>query len=503
MFQRARSGRRRSGTDHVLLWAIGTTAVYLVWGAVRSQAFSELSPGSSGDVFLPKWLGAILALVAPAALNYAWGLALLPYAIPLADTPQVPHMRFFEELGQLLIFACGMGFLGVMLLRRAAIRRTDLSVAIALWFLAESVLSFGASYFYFPKDAVLLNDGIIRVVLLALFWLMIWLVDQRVRSWEEWHGLMMASCRAAALSVFVGLFGVGVMLALVLTHGVEYQWSRDTAWGLAYFNRFKGTFADPSQAAIYYAAALPLLLFLFGGPQRGRGAVTRTAGALAIGLSVGVVVLATGSRAGLVALAVSVTCVLLGPYRRYSWSLPVVGLAIFGGLTWAGWPLDWYLDVGVGDRDWSLFFQDEDRSYLRSVALETLRTFPVFGIGPGIDGKYGAAYDSAHNTLLSLGVEQGVLGVLVFVAFVGSVVARLVRTAIRDREEPRHAAAALLISLVAIMVGGQFHTTLKYPVLWFTLALSIALCRMSERNTRLSQIRQGRGKTLRSTVETG
>src|SRR5207244_8082502 len=154
------------------------------------------------------------------------------------------------------------------------------------------------------------------------------------------------------------------------------------------------------------------------GPQRGPGSVTRTAGALAIGLSVGVVVLATGSRAGLVALAVSVTCVLLGPYRRYSWSLPVVGLAIFGGLTWAGWPLDWYLDVGVGDRDWSLFFQDEDRSYLRSVALETLRAFPVFGIGAGIGGKHGAAYDRRHDSALGLGVERGVLGGSVCVWFV-------------------------------------------------------------------------------------
>src|SRR3989442_126314 len=207
MLDRVPGRKRWIGPDHVLLWAVAVTAVYLAWGAARSRAFAELPPGATDQVFMPTWLGSFLVLVAPAVLNFGWGLTLLPYAIPLADTPQVPHMRFLEELGQLLIVAFGVGFFCLLCLRRISLRRSDLSVGIALWFLAESALSFGGSYFYFPKDAILLKDGITRIMLIALFWLMIWLMDQRLRSWEAWHSLTMASCRAAVVSMVVGSCG--------------------------------------------------------------------------------------------------------------------------------------------------------------------------------------------------------------------------------------------------------------------------------------------------------
>jgi O-antigen ligase len=469
-------GARQSGSRSALVWGIVASVVYLGWGAARARAFAELMPGSSGNFVLPEWLGAFLVLVAPVVLSYGWGLTILPYTIPLADTPQVPYLRFLEELSQFVIVASVVGFCGFTLLRRGIVRRSDLSVVLALWFLVESLLSFGVSHFYFAKDEILLKDGITRIALIALFFLMIWLIDQRVWSWAAWERLMATSCQAAVLAVLMGLFGVAVMLTFAFTQPTEYQWSRDTAWGLAYFNRFKGTLADPSQAGIYYAAVLPLALLFVA--RRLEGELARTLAATAIGTSVGIVVLATGSRAGLAALAASVLFVLLGPSRRYGWGVPVVGLLTLAvGLTWARSPFEWY--AASGD-DWNLFFEDPSRQYLLRVALGTLATFPIFGIGPGIDGKYGAAYDTAHNTLVSLGVEQGMLGVLIFVALVGSVLVRLVRVIVRDRQMPQHAASALLAGLLAIVVGGQFHTTLKYPVLWFLLGLAITLCRLSE-----------------------
>src|SRR5262245_26296045 len=282
----------RNGSRSALVWGLVTSVVYLGWGAARARAFAELPPGSTGNFFAPEWVRAFLVLVAPVVLNYGWGLTILPYTIPLADTPQVPFLRFLEELSQFTIIASVVAFCGVALLRRASVRRSDLSVVLALWFLVESLLSFGVSHFYFVKDEILTKDCITRIVLIAVFFLMIWLIDQRVWSWAAWERLMATSCQAAMLAVVIGLFGVAVMLAFALAQPTEYQWTRDTAWGLAYFNRFKGTLADPSQAGIYYADVLPLALIFAS--RRTEGEVARTLAAAAIGSPVGGVVVAIG-----------------------------------------------------------------------------------------------------------------------------------------------------------------------------------------------------------------
>jgi O-antigen ligase len=121
---------------------------------------------------------------------------------------------------------------------------------------------------------------------------------------------------------------------------------------------------------------------------------------------------------------------------------------------------------------------------------------PVFGVGPGnfqtAEGTLspladrqqfgvGVRWNAAHNTYIQVGAETGVVGLLLFVAMIGSAFLALSRSRLRgpDRADSRERQTQLAQVLTASLVGfvvGAFFLSLAYTEMLYTLiALAAAL----------------------------
>lgn len=172
----------------------------------------------------------------------------------------------------------------------------------------------------------------------------------------------------------------------------------------------------------------------------------------------------TGSRTGFIAALLGFVGVLPWLWRaRFVWKLVVLGffiIAVIGVTSLVPEKtLDRLFSSGTELSQGTL----SSRSITWSRAWLEINEAPIFGNGLSsfrrVINKYNIDY-TAHNSYISIMVEQGIIGLLFYLAVILAVLLQGLRVPAEQR--------LLLISLLLIAVAGQFTLTLNEKMfIWF------------------------------------
>ena len=235
---------------------------------------------------------------------------------------------------------------------------------------------------------------------------------------------------------------------------------------------------NPTTAAQMLMTSVALALgLLFSGEKRFRlvmaGVVLVGAAALAL-MSARSAILGFGAGAGIVLLS-------LRKHKAFPLILVATGIAGAVGLMFAP-PTLWERFAAIGDfgKDQTLFRRI---SYLR-IGADLIGQSPIWGVGPGnfplyyitdpyrwMPGRIPFPRE-LHNTYLDLMTELGVVGFALFATLLTHCFLQL-RRALAGSPELARVSFAVLVALVALLVGCLFmpHKDLRY--LWLLIALAI------------------------------
>jgi O-antigen ligase len=359
-----------------------------------------------------------------------------------------------------LVVAAIAGVAAALLRGRVDVPRSPI-LAAALAFGAVSFLSVltshdpGASLAAFSRFAL---RGLVACVLVAALFR-----DDRRQRW-------LAAAIATSGLVFAG------SAALLFLDGVRNPWGGLTAVDLDY-----------NSLCMWLLPTLPFALALAPPAPEGRFSWTLAAGALLLAIAM------TFSRIGWVATACAlVLWAWLQPGRRAALALTTaLPLTLF---LLAGPPLanaitvtdnhrflldESHLDARVMKRmSWYDVFTLNDRlEFAILPALDVVRRHPWLGAGYG-PGTFAAVAEGhvrlghEHNTLLAVGVQSGLLGVLAAVALVGLVLRGSWR-ALRGSGPRGALGAAVLVAVVAeyVVQGlGEPNFNTRMGILFYVLA---------------------------------
>lgn len=261
----------------------------------------------------------------------------------------------------------------------------------------------------------------------------------------------------------VGLSGgiVG-LIALLTTKEQELQ-----AGGTLATNRAEATFAHPNVLSFALILAIPLALTL-GVQRRGvvRGLMLGSAATATAGLMLSL------SRGGIVAGLVSFLVLLAWPrFRRYAFGLLVVlaAYALFNLGSLQDSPAVSNVTQRLGTLTTQKGVGANPRINIWSETPGIVIDHPLLGVGQGNYPEVSTAYgirdigglpfDHAHNLLLTVVAETGLIGLVLFTVFLVAV-ARSVRAALRDRASPSY---PIVLAIVAALTGLLVTSVGEYP----------------------------------------
>lgn len=252
--------------------------------------------------------------------------------------------------------------------------------------------------------------------------------------------------------------------------------------------RLAGGVGDPNELAAFLLPAVTVCAFAI---LAGRSPLARWAYFTA-GLLLLAAVFMTGSRGGLVALAVALaTAIVMSGRERVKTVSAVLVIAGCGVAYFAAFAPPEQVDRLAAIRDDG----GTGRSDIWAVAFETVRDRPVLGVGAGnfpvVEGRYATqAVDIGridlvldeskvvHNTYLSFLSELGTVGFLAF-AFVAlaalSTGALAVRRLRPERWELQLVTRGFLIGLLGMLVAFAFFSAQYEKQLWLLLGVAFAL----------------------------
>ncbi|HTI78506.1 MAG TPA: O-antigen ligase family protein [Mycobacterium sp.] len=303
-------------------------------------------------------------------------------------------------------------------------------------------------------------DGVVEFLRYCMFaafaFLVVQLVTDRARLVRLAEVFVISSTAAAA---------VGTFRFLVSTTG-----------------RASGPIGEANDFAYVLATAVPLALYLAW-----RHRERQVLWLLATGILL-VTIALTFSRGACVALALAGLWAAMHN-RTIAKRLvaTVAGVALLGGAVLA-LNSKWVEDrinakTAVADENWA------SRRALWRGAIEMFQQEPLLGVGTGLyphraaefvhDEPWGINEPVAHNAYLEVLAEDGVVGLTLFVAFIGGSWVGLVRArcAARTVDDADGAGLALAVQASAIVavVGAVFLSVQIQPPIWFTAAMGVAL----------------------------
>jgi O-antigen ligase len=261
---------------------------------------------------------------------------------------------------------------------------------------------------------------------------------------------------------------------------------------------FQGSFKDPNEYAMTLLIGLPLLALM----ARSDSLFLRIAGGGGT-LITFYVFLRTGSRGGMIALLAMGLVLFWGvSLSRKVVVLVAAGAALSIGLA----VMPNYIQaryVTFFSADESGPMTDEERALLRgsdvastegrwSLIFDGLRLtaeHPLFGVGPGnfpvtrwneaADQGRRVGWNVTHNTYLQLSSETGIMGALLFIAFLYrafQATRRVVKNgAANGYPELARAAYHLWLSLVALCVSAFFLSLGYFPAFYVLGAIALSL----------------------------
>jgi len=275
-----------------------------------------------------------------------------------------------------------------------------------------------------------------------------------------------------------------------------YDWAGGSAWGARCF----GPFANPDHFADYLAMVWPFALsgMLFPnllGKVRDRIAVPILCGT--VGLVVLAALLATGSRGGWMAAAVSSAVVLALAWRLPVQSQPAIFrsgtrgrrlVALAGALVVAVFLASLFASTAsrteADTRLNDALYQDSmwERSQVARDSLPMIAQFPLFGVGlgawPEIYPKYAPPpwdsvfWNAVHNEYVQFFAEVGLLGVVLGAGFIGIAGLRVGSGIMTLAPELFPIAIASAAALAAIAI----HSLLDFPLRIPANALLATIC---------------------------
>jgi O-antigen ligase len=369
----------------------------------------------------------------------AWvALCLFVFSIPWEKSIQLPGATTLSHLFGILAFAAA----AVVALRRRSVRGPNLALAIALVFVAWAALT----WFWSLDPASTVARAITLAELLAMTWLI-------------WDGCRQPSRQRQLMQAYVW----GSVAASVSAY-VRYFTGQQTYW-----RRYAAPGFDPNDFGLILALSIPIALYLSMAPGRMRWVYR-----LAI-VAVLCAIMLTASRMAMVTtFAAFLFPVLM--WRRMDLgqraaSVALVALIVLGLYEFAPAPARERLATFSKELTQGTL---HNRTTIWKTGLKVLRQHPVAGIGagaypeavrprlgtPGVPGHFYVA----HNSFLSVLVECGMVGFLLYGAM-------LLTVCLFVWTLPPAERALWAVVLLVWAIGVSTLTWEHYKPSWLILAL--------------------------------
>jgi hypothetical protein len=304
------------------------------------------------------------------------------------------------------------------------------------------------------------------------------LVDER----EKWYGCLYAWLAGAALASFFGVW------ALI---GGAPSWAYEE-----FTHRISSTLRNENQVPSFLLPVLVAAIFL--AVRRGQS-LWRTTLATTLAAGMLATTIGSGSRTGLLMIALSLLCVyLLGvrEARAGAFNRPLLGmmalilggaaffyvslaLALYDGQYGLGRTPPWQRPV-VTLYEWTQGHRvlDSTREEQLEAISEKYKDYLVFGAGPKLFGaKEGTS--EIHNTYASLLVEAGLPGLLLFITWLGHVLQVGWRSGERCRDPFwRLMVLSLVIGMGTLLIYNSTMFGLRQRNVWILAGLLVAVPRL-------------------------
>jgi O-antigen ligase len=252
---------------------------------------------------------------------------------------------------------------------------------------------------------------------------------------------------------------------------------------------------DANDFATFAVTAMPMAIYF---AHRGRGWTLRLLSLLGLGLLCAAFV-NSGSRGGFLALLATGLFILL----RYSTialsrrviAMVVVLAAVIGVASERYWQ---QMGSILSDTDYNKT-EESGRLQIWKRGVGYMLGRPIFGVGannfPVAEGRMsafadrqqwgvGVRWNAPHNSFLQVGAENGVPGLVFFIAMIGSTLHALRRLARRPppgatRPVSPQLIQALTASLIGFIVGAFFLTLAYSELLYMLLAFAVGAQKLS------------------------
>jgi O-antigen ligase len=307
-----------------------------------------------------------------------------------------------------------------------------------------------------------------------------------VLTWKEFKRVMVVMGLAAVVNVLTGRFFMSEVYER-LTMGAA-----STSIG------------NSNDYAAHMILVLPFLLWVVLNPKRGVVFRLGALGAISYGVYM---ILATGSRGGLVALIVAFLFIMFRSPGRQRLGIIIAGVVGLLSLPAVVSPqtLRRVLTFSANSDMQEAVESQEIRQYTLKKSIEFTVTHPIFGIGPGQfrnyegktsrqEGKHGAWLET-HNTYMAAMADCGIPAGIAFMLGVASTFLLLNRVYRQARGDPKYREiAAAALCMMTSMVGFAVAITFLTKAYWFYLpamtGLAIALNFAAQREFRSSRLAQ-------------
>lgn len=369
-------------------------------------------------------------------------LCALVFTMPWEKAVVLPVLGSISRIAGLAAFAVA----AIALLQRRVLRPPNLVLVLGSLFVGWNA----ASWFWSLDRAATLT----RAVTLIQVWAMLWLIWEFARGAARQRQLM-------AVYLAGAVAGAGIGIARFAMH-LE-----------TYYRRYAATGFDPNDFGLLLALSLPMSLYLGFGSRGWRRWLCYGAAAVVIAA-----ILLTASRTALLA-SFAAFAFLAGTWRSGTVFHRVASLAL-----WVYLVLGLFAFAPAPSRDRLATIPREvtqgsinSRKQIWKSGARVWLQHPITGVGAGAypeavrpqlgtPAVQGARY-VAHNTFLSVLVEGGVVGLALWLALLGCLIAFLWMMPVPEQ-------ALCLTLLVVWVIGVSALTWEHYKGTWLVFGLIMA-----------------------------
>lgn len=402
-----------------------------------------------------------------------WDLLLVTTSVLVLTAVARVHL-LFPALATVrpVLLAGVLGTLLYLLDRHPRRRITCLASPVTAWLLAFAAWAVLAvpTALIAPRSGIFVTDSLLKTLVIFA------LVAGVVRGLPDVERLALVYFAGAAIYAVVILAGQDVTA---------------DSWRLTELYTY-----DPNDFATFAVTALPLGIYFMARPGPVVGRIAAVLGSVALGAAF----VWAGSRGGFLAL-LGVGLFLLVRYRAVAVRWRVAGVGVLAAVVFLIASDQYWQQMGTllePAEDYNTT-AETGRIQVWERGLEYMLDRPLFGVGPNnfavAEGLlsplavrqqygFGVRWTAPHNSLIQVGAEMGLPGLLLFLALLGATFRLLARVQQRGRRarpgqaDPRALAQALTASLIGFSIGAFFLSLAYSPMLYTLIALAVATDRV-------------------------